>query len=528
MEYIQIVQRPAYSQRPYGLLRSPYTDHPGCSVLCNHPTCPAHPRNLLNLTRASWLQEARAHMTRAGTTQLEGDGDTGERRTPSSMPFTPLGTEGLQVNIPEEFLARFARSDSRPDSPAPTLFVHTSRLAPFRRCVTPDTLEPMRRPRHEVLRRATSLQDVATTRTHHTFTPAPPAGRGADRRKQGRFEADFTTKLSKQLDLVAKGQQQQQQQQQQTQREQQRQQQDKKPSVRGPKPKLKAQESEDSGLGGDKQQPAKRRPRRGGKKKGDEGGLDDPGQTAVSTVGDSRVGSSRRSGSSYSSKPTSARSSKSSLSHRRLHDPLSYDPKQFLGASNPPEDGSELVRLQETLGGGAALTDAEVFWFNLPRSPSHRAAVFTLPVQITRLLGMTPIDYLKQYMKLRTSRRQLYSMIFTRHRDLESIRVERLLVSDFGAALGDALGGTLTEAQLGRLAGLTPLPDLAMDREFFVLVSAFAERLFCYELLAAPDVEIEPRDLVEQLDFKQLDERLEGVELDPRLHLVLTTIRDLG
>nr|XP_027234091.1 uncharacterized protein LOC113825456 [Penaeus vannamei] len=207
MEFIQIVQRPAYSQRPYGVLRSPYIEHPGCSVLCNHPTAPHSHRALLNVTRASWLQEVRAHMARAGTTQVEGDGDTGDRRTPSSMPFTPLGTEGLQVNIPEEFLARFARSDSRPDSPAPTLLVHTSRLAPFRRCVTPDTLEPVRRPRRPVLRRATSLpaclHDLTTTRPQ-TF-PSAPAGRGGGRRKQGRFEADFTTKLSKQLDLVAKG-----------------------------------------------------------------------------------------------------------------------------------------------------------------------------------------------------------------------------------------------------------------------------------------------------------------------------------
>lgn len=141
---------------------------------------------------------------------------------------------------------------------------------------------------------------------------------------------------------------------------------------------------------------------------------------------------------------------------------------------------------------------------------------------------MTPIDYLSKYMRLRTSRRQLYSRVFVRHRDLESIRVERMLVGDFGAALGDALGGSLDEAQLKRLTDLLPLPDEALDKEFFVLVAAFAERFFCYELLAAPDVEVEPRDLVEQLDFRQLDERLEGVALDPRLHSLLVTVRDLG
>ncbi|XP_063842675.1 uncharacterized protein LOC135090177 [Scylla paramamosain] len=141
---------------------------------------------------------------------------------------------------------------------------------------------------------------------------------------------------------------------------------------------------------------------------------------------------------------------------------------------------------------------------------------------------MTPIDYLSKYMRLRTSRRQLYSRVFVRHRDLESIRVERMLVGDFRAALGDALGGSLDEAQLQRLTDLLPLPEEAMDKEFFVLVAAFAERFFCYELLAAPDVEVEPRDLVEQLDFRQLTERLEGVTLDQRLHRLLLTVRDLG
>ena len=55
MEYIQIVQRPPFSHRPYGLLRSPYSEHPTCSVLCHHPTAPHTHRSLIHLTRASWV-----------------------------------------------------------------------------------------------------------------------------------------------------------------------------------------------------------------------------------------------------------------------------------------------------------------------------------------------------------------------------------------------------------------------------------------------------------------------------------------
>ena len=79
------------------------------------------------------LQEVRAHTARAGACQ--GDGDGGDMDSSSNMPFSPLAGEGLQVNIPEEFLARFARSDSRPDSPAPTLLAapYSSKLAAYRR-----------------------------------------------------------------------------------------------------------------------------------------------------------------------------------------------------------------------------------------------------------------------------------------------------------------------------------------------------------------------------------------------------------
>lgn len=55
-----------------------------------------------------------------------------------------------------------------------------------------------------------------------------------------------------------------------------------------------------------------------------------------------------------------------------------------------------------------------------------------------------------------------------------------MLVSEIGSALTDALGGSLSQAQLDSLSSLVPLPDSALDREFFILVAAFAERLFCY------------------------------------------------
>lgn len=55
-----------------------------------------------------------------------------------------------------------------------------------------------------------------------------------------------------------------------------------------------------------------------------------------------------------------------------------------------------------------------------------------------------------------------------------------MLLTELGSALKDALGGSLKQAHLDRLSGLVPLPELALDKELFILAAAFAERLFCY------------------------------------------------
>ena len=61
--------------------------------------------------------------------------------------------------------------------------------------------------------------------------------------------------------------------------------------------------------------------------------------------------------------------------------------QQFLAEDKGNEgEGTELSRLKESLGGPLE-SQTEQFWLLLPRSPSHAAAVFTLPVQMSRLQG---------------------------------------------------------------------------------------------------------------------------------------------
>ena len=58
MEVIHIVQRPSYVQRPFAGITSPYSSHPGCSVLCQHSKMSTHYKSMINLQRATWVMES--------------------------------------------------------------------------------------------------------------------------------------------------------------------------------------------------------------------------------------------------------------------------------------------------------------------------------------------------------------------------------------------------------------------------------------------------------------------------------------
>ena len=56
------------------------------------------------------------------------------------------------------------------------------------------------------------------------------------------------------------------------------------------------------------------------------------------------------------------------------------------------------------------------FWLELPRTFSFTAARFELPLDMSSLSSMTPVDYLSRHVTISSSRRQLYDKVFTRHR----------------------------------------------------------------------------------------------------------------
>ena len=51
------------------------------------------------------------------------------------------------------------------------------------------------------------------------------------------------------------------------------------------------------------------------------------------------------------------------------------------------------------------------FWLNLPRTFSYQSSRFELPLDISVLVTLTPLDYLSRYVSISSSRRQLYNKV---------------------------------------------------------------------------------------------------------------------
>ncbi|XP_022814256.1 uncharacterized protein LOC111348039 isoform X1 [Spodoptera litura] len=106
--------------RPYAGLYNPFPL--ACSVLCNHPA-DTEARDVVKKAKDHWI-EGKGHYFQEDLSKFQdGGGDKEKNRTPHDI-FT------------EDMFRRYAETDSRPLTPAPTLASGKSRGS--RRCLTPD------------------------------------------------------------------------------------------------------------------------------------------------------------------------------------------------------------------------------------------------------------------------------------------------------------------------------------------------------------------------------------------------------
>ena len=101
--------------------------------------------------------------------------------------------------------------------------------------------------------------------------------------------------------------------------------------------------------------------------------------------------------------------------------------KQVRGSSgrNPAGVEAEIRELEKELkipGRISTETSEEEkidFWLSLPRTFSYQSSRFELPLDISVLSEMTPLDYVSRYVSVSSSRRQLYNKVFVKHRSLK-------------------------------------------------------------------------------------------------------------
>ena len=59
--------------------------------------------------------------------------------------------------------------------------------------------------------------------------------------------------------------------------------------------------------------------------------------------------------------------------------------------------------------------EANDFWLSLPRTFSYQSSRFELPLNMSVLSDMLPLDYLQRYVSVSSSRRQLYNKVQYSH-----------------------------------------------------------------------------------------------------------------
>lgn len=166
--------------------------------------------------------------------------------------------------------------------------------------------------------------------------------------------------------------------------------------------------------------------------------------------------------------------------------------------------------------------DDEVdFWLQLPRTFSNHSSRFELPIDMSELTEMTPVEYLSRYVAVSSTRRQLYDKVFVRHRSLKdgmlsdevSTRVHYKIGNRFVGkfprdktpfpqlcsrthqatvvALEEVMGGGLSKDQqkrLWRYLGIILKSHIVTSFTYrqFSGIAAFVERIFAPEFTPPP------------------------------------------
>lgn len=181
---------------------------------------------------------------------------------------------------------------------------------------------------------------------------------------------------------------------------------------------------------------------------------------------------------------------------------------------------------------------------------SYRSSRFELPVSISQLADMSPVEYLSRHVAVTPARRHLYNQVFVRHRSLkdglltddvrthlrsrlglEASNIQSYVFQATIKALDEVMGGKLSPSQQDRIwesLGIVLKPHVVTAFEYneFAGIAAFVERMLGPEFSSMSD---SSKSEIEIADFDRLLSKLEPLRMrSPSLKTLLITIRNSG
>ena len=172
------------------------------------------------------------------------------------------------------------------------------------------------------------------------------------------------------------------------------------------------------------------------------------------------------------------------------------------------------------------------FWLSLPRTFSYQSSRFELPLDISVLSKMVPLDYLSRYVSVSSSRRQLYNKVFVRHRSLKDGLLNDITML---LALEEVLGSTLTDVQKKKIWDQLGIVikghiNTVFTYKQFCGIAAMTERLFCHEFATSKSEasNLEAKSEIEVADFDRLLSKIQDVQMNSKLRDLLMKIKDSG
>ncbi|XP_072380490.1 uncharacterized protein [Diabrotica undecimpunctata] len=557
IQMITIAKPAPYILKPYAGLYNPFPSN--CSLLCNHPT-DIEAKELLNDAKEYGAADNKNIFSENGNLDVELN-IGGEQLTPTNI-YIP------QVeSVPEELFRRYTETDSRPQTPAPTLISGITRLTTSRRCITPDPL-PSRQVKEKTqlvldLRRSHSQENLSIYGSS-PFYQDPPLiriqqvlSRSASLDDEKHVESQKLTALSHKHSISKRPG---------SVRKVEKEKGDKSEHVSNPQndpSDNNDQEEEDS------EEFIKRRGKRRRKKGRDasrgpptfQASLDP--ETQVATIGpDSHNPSARHSLAPEGASSQDVPCEEVKRSKTPVKFSTSLDIKSFLSTEilkqlrrelNETIVDTELDNKMKVALGEALKTVVKgkpvceelaclqkelkippvnsELWISLPRTFSRSSAIFELPMDSRTFNTLTAIDYVKDNIYITSPRKLLYNCIFEKYRmenDDETEHDRQLHCKQMRSCLDLIMGKPLKDQQF------TYFKDLVGWNEedifgFKICCGIFAlcERIMAPQICRQlPNRKEDPCHEIETADFNLLEKKLDGRTVNENFKTILYAIKN--